>query len=134
MGNNLAVSSSLALLGRLLLSAIFVSSGVEKLVDPSGTVGYISAANLPLPWVAYAVALLVELGGSILLVLGYRTRLAALVLALFTLASALGFHMDFADQNQTIHFMKNIAITGGFLQVMAFGAGGFSLDARAGRA
>ncbi|WP_037416151.1 DoxX family protein, partial [Sinorhizobium sp. CCBAU 05631] len=56
-----------------------------------------------------------------------------LVLAVFTLASALGFHMEFDDQNQLIHFMKNIAIVGGFLQVAAFGAGGFSLDARAGR-
>ncbi|ASY65324.1 putative membrane protein (plasmid) [Sinorhizobium sojae CCBAU 05684] len=134
MGNTLALQSSLALLGRLLLAVIFVTSGVEKLADPSGTVGYISAANLPLPWAVYLVAVLAELGGSILLVLGYRSRLAALVLAIFTLASALGFHMDFADQNQTIHFMKNIAITGGFLQVMAFGAGALILDARTGRA
>jgi putative oxidoreductase len=76
----------------------------------------------------------VELGGGILLVLGYQARLAALVLAVFTLASALGFHTNFADQNQMIHFMKNLAMTGGFLQIVAFGAGAFSLDGRAGRA
>ncbi|ASY60315.1 MULTISPECIES: DoxX family protein [Sinorhizobium] len=133
MSNNAALQSSLAFVGRLFLAVIFVVSGIEKLADPSGTIAYISAANLPLPAVAYAGALVVELGGGILLVLGYQTRLAALVLAVFTLASALGFHMEFDDQNQLIHFMKNIAIVGGFLQVAAFGAGGFSLDARAGR-
>ena len=133
MSDNPALQGGLAFIGRLLLAAIFLSSGFEKLADPSGTIGYIAAANLPLPSVGYAVALLVEIGGSILLILGYRARLTALVLAVFTLASALGFHTDFGDQNQMIHFMKNIAITGGFLQVVAFGAGPFSLDGRAGR-
>ncbi|WP_018238247.1 DoxX family protein [Ensifer sp. BR816] len=134
MSSNAALQSSLAFVGRLLLAVVFVVSGVEKLADPSGTIAYISAANMPLPAVAYAGALIAELGGGILLILGYQTRLAALVLATFTLASALGFHLEFDDQNQLIHFMKNIAIAGGFLQVAAFGAGGFSLDARAGRA
>lgn len=134
MGTNVALQTSLAFVGRLLLAIIFISSGVEKLADPSGTVDYIAAANLPLPWVAYAIAVLAELGGGLLLVLGYQTRMAALVLAVFTLASAIGFHMEFADQNQMIHFMKNLAITGGLLQVAAFGAGAFSLDARAGNA
>ncbi|GCA51020.1 inner membrane protein YqjF [Sinorhizobium sp. KGO-5] len=71
-----------------------------------------------------------EIGAGILLVLGYRARWVALILAAFTLASAIGFHTDFADQNQMIHFMKNLAITGGFLQIAAFGAGAFSLDGR----
>ncbi|MCA1440880.1 DoxX family protein [Ensifer sp. IC4062] len=133
MSDNLALQSALAFIGRLLLAAIFLSSGFEKLADPAGTIEYIRAANLPLSTVAYAVALVVELGGGILLVLGYQARLAALALAVFTLASALGFHTNFADQNQMIHFMKNLAITGGFLQVVALGAGAFSLDRRAGR-
>ncbi|OAP36795.1 LysR family transcriptional regulator [Sinorhizobium glycinis] len=134
MSNNAALQSSLALVGRLLLAVIFIVSGVEKAADPAGTIAYISAANLPLPRVAYAIALVAEIGGGILLVLGYQARLVALVLAAFTLASALGFHMEFDDTNQLIHFMKNLAITGGFLQIVAFGAGGLSLDARAGRA
>lgn len=134
MIDNAALQSFLPFIGRLLLAAIFLSSGFEKVADPSGTVAYITAANLPLPAVAYAIAVVVELGGGILLVLGYQTRLAALILAAFTLASALGFHMEFDDQNQLIHFMKNLAITGGFLQIVAFGAGAFSLDGRAGRA
>jgi putative oxidoreductase len=130
MSDNPALQSSLALIGRLLLAAMFILSGFGKLGDPSGTIGYIASAGLPLPPVAYAVALAVEIGAGILLVLGYRARWVALILAAFTLASAIGFHTDFADQNQMIHFMKNLAITGGFLQIAAFGAGAFSLDGR----
>ena len=130
MSDNPALQGSLALIGRLLLAAMFILSGFGKLGDPSGTIGYIASAGLPLPPVAYAVALAVEIGAGILLVLGYRARWVALILAAFTLASAIGFHTDFADQNQMIHFMKNLAITGGFLQIAAFGAGAFSLDGR----
>lgn len=119
MSDNPALQSSLALIGRLLLAAMFILSGFGKLGDPSGTIGYIASAGLPLPPVAYAVALAVEIGAGILLVLGYRARWVALILAAFTLASAIGFHTDFADQNQMIHFMKNLAITGGFLQIAA---------------
>jgi putative oxidoreductase len=72
----------------------------------------------------------VELGAGALLLAGYRTRLAALVLAVFSIAAALGFHHDFADQNQMIHFLKNVAIAGGLLEVAAFGAGPLSIDAR----
>ena len=134
MSDNPALQSSLALIGRLLLAAMFILSGFGKLGDPSGTIGYIASAGLPLPPVAYAIALVVEIGAGILLVLGYQARWVALILAAFTLASAIGFHTDFADQNQMIHFMKNLAITGGFLQIAAFGAGAFSLDGRVGRA
>ncbi|MGK9201620.1 DoxX family protein [Sinorhizobium meliloti] len=134
MSDNPALQGSLALIGRLLLAAMFILSGFGKLGDPSGTIGYIASAGLPLPPVAYAIALVVEIGAGILLVLGYRARWVALILAAFTLASAIGFHTDFADQNQMIHFMKNLAITGGFLQIAAFGAGAFSLDGRVGRA
>ncbi|MCG5487125.1 MAG: DoxX family protein [Sinorhizobium meliloti] len=134
MSDNPALQGSLALIGRLLLAAMFILSGFGKLGDPSGTIGYIASAGLPLPPVAYAIALVVEIGAGILLVLGYQARWVALILAAFTLASAIGFHTDFADQNQMIHFMKNLAITGGFLQIAAFGAGAFSLDGRVGRA
>jgi putative oxidoreductase len=108
------------------------SSGLGKIADPTGTQGYIAAAGLPAPLIAYLTAIVVELGGGILLVLGYQTRIVALALATFTLAAALGFHHDFADQNQMIHFLKNISMMGGLLQVVAFGAGAFSLDGRTG--
>ncbi len=116
--------------GRFLLAAIFLISGFGKLADPAGTIGYISAVGLPLPAVGYAIAVIVELGGGLLLVAGYQTRIVALTLAAFTIVAALFFHSHFADQNQFIHFLKNVAIAGGLLQVAAFGAGRLSLDAR----
>lgn len=124
---------SAAALGRLLIAAIFLYSGFGKIAAPAMTQAYITAAGLPLPVVAYALAVLVEVGGGILLVLGYQARIVALVMALFTIAAALSFHNHFADQNQMIHFMKNLAMAGGLLQVVAFGAGNLSLDARRGR-
>ena len=75
------------------------------------------------------MAAAVETIGSALLIAGVRTRLVAIALAVFTLATAVTFHKNFADQNQMIHFMKNIAIIGGLLQVVAFGGGKFSVDA-----
>jgi len=116
--------------GRLLLAAIFLVSGVGKLLNPGGTIGYISAVGLPLPELGYAIAVIVEIVGGLLLIAGYRTRIVAVALAVFTIAATIFFHSNFADQNQFIHFLKNVAIVGGLLQVAAFGAGRFSLDAR----
>ena len=118
------------LIGRILLAVIFILSGVSKLANPAGTQGYIAAMGLPLPLLAYIAAVVVEIGGGVMLLVGYRTRIAATALALFTLAAAVLFHHALGDQNQFIHFMKNLAITGGLLQVVAFGAGAFSLDNR----
>lgn len=120
--------------GRLLIAVLFLLSGIGKIAAPAATIGYIGSAHLPFPEAAYGVSLIVELAGGLLLIVGYRARSAAAILALFTLGAALGFHNNFSDQNQMIHFLKNIAIVGGLLQIVAFGAGGFSLDARAGRA
>ena len=117
-------------IGRLLLAAIFLISGIGKLLNPAGTIGYISAVGLPLPELGLALAVIVEIGGGLLLIAGYQTRIVALALAVFTLTAAIIFHSNFGDQNQTIHFLKNVAIVGGLLQVFAFGAGRFSLDAR----
>ena len=122
----------LALTGRVLIAAIFILSGASKLADPAGTIGYIASAGLPLPQLAFAGAAAVELLGGLALVVGYRTRLVALVLAIFSILAALSFHSALADQNQFIHFFKNIAMAGGLLQIVAFGGGGLSLDARRG--
>lgn len=119
-----------ALIGRILLSAIFLVSGIGKVAAPAATIQYIASAGLPFPTLAYALAIIAELAGGIALIVGYRTRIAAAALAIFCLAAALGFHNHLADQNQFIHFMKNVAITGGLLQVLAFGGGRFSIDAR----
>ena len=120
----------LALTGRILIAAIFILSGASKLADPAGTIGYIASAGLPLPQLAFAGAAAVELLGGVALVLGYRTRIVALALAVFSILAALTFHAALADQNQFIHFFKNIAMAGGLLQVVAFGGGRLSLDAR----
>jgi len=122
--------SKTAAAGRLLIALLFLLSGFAKMADPASTIGYIASAGLPLPYVSYSGAVVVEIVGGILLVLGYRTRVVALVIAAYSIAAAIGFHRDFADQNQMIHFLKNVAIVGGLLQIVSFGAGAFSLDAR----
>ncbi|MCU0093400.1 DoxX family protein [Pseudomonas koreensis] len=127
-----AKQASAALIGRVLLSVIFILSGFSKLAAPAMMIGYIDSVGLPLPHVALAVAIIVEIGGGLALIAGYRTRIVAAVLALFSVFTALAFHSALADQNQFIHFFKNIAMAGGLLQVVAFGAGRFSLDARRG--
>ena len=130
---SLASSDAIALVGRLLIAAIFVMSGFGKIAQPTATIGYMTAAGLPWAPLGLAAAALVELGGGISLILGYRTRLAAAVLAVFAIVTALVFHSAFSDQNQFIHFFKNVAVAGGLLQVVALGGGRLSLDARLSR-
>jgi len=129
-GARVQPASILPFVGRLGIASIFVLSGVSKLTAPEANLAYIASVGLPFPQLALAGAILVEIVGGALLVLGYRTRLVAAVLALFTIATAISFHANLADQNQFIHFFKNIAMAGGLAQVVAFGAGGFSLDTR----
>lgn len=127
---SIATAAWLPFIGRVGIAAIFLISGVSKVTAPAYNIAYIESAGLPFAPLALAGAAFVEIVGGALLVLGYRTRIAAGVLALFALATAIFFHAHLADQNQFIHFFKNIAMAGGLLQVVAFGAGGFSLDAR----
>jgi putative oxidoreductase len=121
---------AVAVTGRVLLAILFVMSGIGKVAAPGMTLAYIKAAGLPFAPLALGGSAVVELVGGTVLILGYRTRLAAMALAGFSVVAAMFFHSNFADQNQMIHFLKNVAIAGGLLQVAAFGGGGFSLDAR----
>jgi putative oxidoreductase len=123
-------TSYLAFAGRLLIGVPFAMSGLSKLTAYGATTAMIGAVGLPVPPLAYAVAVAVELGGGLLLIAGFQTRIVAIALALFSLATALSFHSNFADQNQMIHFLKNVMMAGGLLQVVAFGAGSFSIDSR----
>ena len=116
--------------GRLLIAALFLISGVGKIATPALMQGYIASTGLPFPILAYLVAIVIEVGGGILLIVGYQSRTVASVMAVFTVAAALGFRRDFADQNAVAHFLKNISITGGLLQIVALGAGTFSIDGR----
>ena len=114
--------------GRLLIGLPFAMSGLSKLGAYAATTGLINAAGLPFPPLAFAVAVAVELGGGLLLIAGYQARAVALALAVFSLATAVAFHSNFADQNQMIHFLKNVMIAGGLLQIAAFGAGAISIE------
>jgi putative oxidoreductase len=118
-----------AFIGRALIAVPFLLSGIGKIAAPALTEGYIASVGLPMPLVAYTIAVVIEVGGSLLLLLGVKTRLTAGAMAIFALATAFAFHAHFADQNQMIHFLKNVIIVGGLLQVVAFGAGKFSVDA-----
>ncbi len=128
--NAAGTAAAIPFVGRLLIAAIFLLSGTSKIAAPAMTIGYIQSVGLPLPTLGFVIAVLVEIGGGIALVLGYRTRLVAAIMALFTIATALAFHNNLADQNQFIHFFKNVAMAGGLLQLVAYGAGRVSLDAR----
>jgi putative oxidoreductase len=112
---------SLPLIGRVLIAAIFLLSGASKIADPAGSIAYITSVGLPLPALALVGAIVVEIVGGLLLISGYRVRTVAAVLAAFSLATAVFFHSALGDQNQFIHFFKNVAMAGGLLQIVAFG-------------
>lgn len=116
------------LIGRLLIAAIFVFAGVGKITDYAGTQGYMEAMGVP--GALLPLVILAEVGGGIALILGLLTRLAALGLAVFCILSAALFHADFGDQAQLVSFMKNLAIAGGLLFLLANGPGRFSVDAK----
>ncbi len=130
-----ALKNPLALAGRLLLASLFLPAGIGKLTGFAGTIAYISSAGLPMPALAAAAALIVEIGGGAALIAGAGTRIAALVLALFTLVASFVFHAYWAvpaDQQYVTQllFFKNIAVAGGLLTLAAWGAGAWSIDAR----
>ena len=127
---NNAISALPAALGRLLISGLFLFAGVGKLMAPADTKAYIASAGLPFPDLAYIGAVIIEVGFALALLVGYRTRMVAAVLAVFTVVTAFAFHFHFSDENQLIHFLKNLAIAGGLLQVLAAGGGDYSVDAR----
>jgi putative oxidoreductase len=114
--------------GRILLSLIFIVAGFGKLTATAGTAGYMQAMGVPtfLLWPTIALELL----GGIALLVGYRTQYVAWALAAFTLVAGLIFHNNFADQIQSIMFMKNLAITGGLLILSVAASNPFSLDSR----
>ena len=127
--NTPAVSAVLAVVARLMASAIFIGAGISKLgAGYAGTQGYMAAVGVPGELLPLVIAL--ELGGGIALLLGFQTRLVALLLAAFCITSGLIFHSA-ADQMQQIMLMKNFAIAGGLLAFTVFGAGRLSLDGEA---
>ncbi|MEM5495050.1 DoxX family protein [Hoeflea sp. AS16] len=125
MSNNLQL-----LIGRVLLSIIFIMAGFGKLTSVAGTAGYMASMGIPMPAVTVWLVIAVELLGGLAILFGFFTRYAAWALAAFCVASGYLAHFQPEDQMQMTSFMKNIAIAGGFLALAAAGAGSFSIDAR----
>jgi len=119
------------LAGRILLGHIFLLSGINKISAYEGTAGYMEAMGVP--GMLLPLVILLEIVGSLALIIGFKTRWAAIALAGFTVLAAILFHADFSDQIQTILFMKNWAITGGLLLVYVYGAGEISMDRKLAR-
>ena len=130
-----AARPATALAGRILLSAIFVLSGVMKLIDTSGTVQHMEAQGIPSANVLAILAGLVEIAGGLMILTGFATRLGGLMLFLFLIPTTFIFHAFWnltgpERLGQMVHFMKNLAIMGGLLLVVAFGPGRYSIDAK----
>ncbi len=129
------LQNPLALIGRVMLALIFITSGFSKIGGFEGTAGYIASRGLPLASVVATLTILVELGGGLAVAFGFLTRWAALALAIFSVLAGLIFHAYWdvpADQvmSMQINFWKNISIVGGFLVLAAFGPGAISVDAK----
>lgn len=114
------------LAGRILISVIFLMAGASKIPGYEATQGYMEAMGVPGALLPIVIA--TEILGALAIILGYKTRIAAFLLAGFSLVSALLFHFNFADQMQSILFMKNVAIAGGFMFLVVNGAGLVSID------
>ncbi len=122
------------LVGRILIGLIFLVAGVRKVMGFAGAVAYLAKLGFPAPEVMAVIAIIIEIGGSILLIVGWRTRWAAWLLVLFVVVAAFAAHRfwEITDTgqfyNQMNHFLKNVAIVGGLLYVATFGPGSASVD------
>ncbi len=114
------------LIGRILISALFLLNGIFKISNYDGTVGWMESFGMP--GILLIPAIILEIAGPVLIIIGYKTKLAAGLLSLFCITTAFIFHNDFANQMQLTSFLKNIALAGGFLILFVNGAKGFSLD------
>lgn len=117
-------------LGRLLMSSLFIWAGFGKLTNPSGTAQYFASYHLPAPDVLVWIVIIIELIGGLMILVGFQTRWVALVLALFCLVTGFAIHLPAGDLPNMINFYKNLVMAGGFLYVVAYGAGALSVDNR----
>mgnify|MGYP001327667857 FL=1 len=118
----------LELIGRIFISLIFLIAGVGKIFNYEGTIGYMESFGVSGYFLIPAI--IIEILFPLLVIIGYKTKLAAIILALFTISLAIIFHTDFSNQMQLMSFLKNFAIAGGFLIIFARGAGKYSIDQR----
>ena len=126
--NQSIANAGTQLFGRVLMSSIFIIAGINKISGYAGTQGYMESVGVP--GALLPLVILLEVGGGLAILLGWRTRIAAFLLAGFTVLSALIFHANFGDQMQSILFMKNVAMAGGLLFLVAGETHNWSIDAR----
>tara|TARA_Y100001980_G_C14424450_1_gene214568 strand:+ start:217 stop:591 length:375 start_codon:yes stop_codon:yes gene_type:complete len=116
----------LDLLARILISILFLINGYFKIINYDGTIEWMESYNIASFFLIPAIIL--EITAPILIIIGYKTKIAATLLFLFCLSTAFIFHLDFSDNMQTTSFLKNIALSGGFLLIIINGAKKFSFD------
>lgn len=119
---------ALALVARLLLAALFILAGINKIGAMEGTVGYIGSVGLPFPELVYFGTVAFEIAGGLMLAAGFKARYVGFAMGIFTLLTAVIFHSDFSQQIEVTLFLKNLAIAGGMFAIAAFGAGRLSVD------
>jgi putative oxidoreductase len=117
-------------LGRLLMSTLFIWDGTRQLLNPGALAQYFASVHVPLPNVSIWISGIIHLFGGLAVLVGFKTRWAAALLALLCVATGFGVHLPIGDQDNMIHFYKNLVMTGGFLYVIAFGAGAISIDGK----
>ena len=122
----ITMTNIIDLIGRILITALFLLNGIFKISNYEGTIGWMESFGIPGMFIVPAIIL--EIAGPVLIVIGYKTKFAAGLLSLFCITTAFIFHNDFTDQMQFTSFLKNIALAGGFLILFVNGAKGFSLD------
>lgn len=127
---NAVVSKYGAVVGRCLIALIFLISGINKIIGFAGTAGYMASKGLPMVEVLLVLTILIEVGGSLMIILGWKAKLAAMVMFLFLIPVTLIFHPAWSDPGQMNAFLKNLAIMGGMLYIMTFGSGTCSLEKR----
>ena len=124
------MTNILDLVARVFISLIFLLSGINKIGNYEGTVGWME--SLGMPGIFLIPTIILEISAPILIMVGYKVKISAALLSVFCVATAIIFHSDFSDQMQFISFMKNIGLAGGFLFIVVNGAKDFSLDKKLG--
>ena len=123
-----SIRNYLPALARLLMCSLFIWDGVLQLRDPAGTVDYFRTLNVPVPHIAVWISIPIHLLGGVAILVGFKTRWAAAVLILLCLGTAFGVHLPAGDMDNMVNFYKNLVMAGGFLYLIAFGAGAISFD------
>jgi len=122
------IRTYLLALARILMSSVFIWDAILQLRNPSAAIRYFASVHVPLPDVAIWICVAIQILGGLAILAGFKTRWAAAVLALFCLGTAFGVHLPAGDLANMINFYKNLVMAGGFLYVIAFGAGAIAID------